>query len=411
LYRIFTEDPKQKAYKTAWIPLMAGYAGLIQTHVLSCEITAFVTIIFCLLHIRRFLVKEVWFAFIKAAGATVFVCLWFLVPFLDYFLTQNVHVQNISGRTIQFTGMLIAQLAFHFWKDGGNSSYDVEGMRDSHPASVGLVLFATLFVFTILAFSGKFREHKDGLLSFAKRSAIVAGLLLFMSLNVFPWDSIQGAHPILKSLVSSLEFPHRFLNWGTTCLIVLFGCLMWFYIERKQQVFRLLVIAGVFAVTTSSMMLSDYLRANQGHLELYNEEGMGSGYISGAEYLVEGTDESALTYAKPNSSDSVWMSDYEKSGLRATFTCTNDAQTEGWVDLPMLLYKGYRAFDQETGEELAVTAGANNVVRVEIPAGFDGSISARFVSPFYWRIAEAVTLATWVLFAVSAIRNRRREHV
>ena len=52
LYRIFTEDPKEKRYKTAWIPVMLGYAGLMQTHVLTCEITAFVTSLFCLVFMR-----------------------------------------------------------------------------------------------------------------------------------------------------------------------------------------------------------------------------------------------------------------------------------------------------------------------------------------------------------------------
>ena len=48
LYRILSEDTSDKSYRNAWVPLMLGYAGLMQTHVLSCEITAFVTLLFCI---------------------------------------------------------------------------------------------------------------------------------------------------------------------------------------------------------------------------------------------------------------------------------------------------------------------------------------------------------------------------
>lgn len=65
---------------------------------------------------------------------------------------------------------------------------------------------------------------------------------------------------------------------------------------------------------------------------------------------------------------------------------------EGYVDLPLLHYYGYRAYMGEGRETLQVCKGDNNVVRVIIPPGCNAHITAKFVSPWYWRMAEIVSL-------------------
>ena len=65
------------------------------------------------------------------------------------------------------------------------------------------------------------------------------------------------------------------------------------------------------------------------------------------------------------------------------------------MDVPFIYYKGYRASGRTSdGEEikLDVDCGNNQVVRIYVPAEFDGQITVDFKEPFYWRIAEAVSL-------------------
>ncbi len=409
LYRIFTEETREADYGTAWLPLMLGYVGLIQTHVLTCEITAMVTVVFCLLNIKRFLDKRVWFAFFKAAAGAAALSLWYLVPFLDYYLTQDVHIRHVSARTIQDRGLVWAQLAFHFWKDGSTTPDGISGMQNSHPVGIGLVLIVALGIFLILWFSGVFRARTDSRTLFAKGTALTGVLLLIMSTNAFPWDYIQSLHPVAASLVSSLQFPNRFLGWGTVCLIMLFCYLLWHFGESKRKAACWAMAAvALFGVTTSGMYLLDYVVANQDYYELYNEESMGFGYISGAEYLIEGTREELLSYAVPVASEGVRLGEYEKRGLQAAIQCANDTETAGYVDLPILLYKGYRAYDMTSGHELTVGYGENNVLRVRLEAGYDGTVCVRFVSPFYWRISEAITVLAAVGLLLPGWRKKRR---
>lgn len=408
LYRIFTENPNDKKYKTAWLPLMIGFAGLMQTHVLTCEITALVTVLFCLFQIRKVFCRSTLWELVKGALMSVFVSLWFLVPFLDYYLTQAVHIKYVSARTIQDRGLYLTQLVRHFWSTETVVNMEESGIQYASPVGVGIVLFAVLVLFMILWFSGRFRKDNSRKFSFVKVTALLGVLMLFMSMNIFPWNRIQFLNSVSAALVSSLQFPYRSLGWGMVCLVTVLGYCLWHFEKQEVRLYYVITIIALIGVTTSDMYLLDYINRDQGYLELYNAEGMGFGYISGAEYLIQGTDESKLTFAGAVAGKGVEFNDYEKNYLQVTFDCVNHTSEESYVDLPLLLYKGYQAVDITTGQLLAVTADDNQNVRVLIPAYYEGSVRVRFVSPVYWRIGELISLLTVVMLALMGWRSQRR---
>ena len=152
------------------------------------------------------------------------------------------------------------------------------------------------------------------------------------------------------------------------------------------------------SIAAFSLHQLEYISKHQGNYVLYNVEGMGRGYISGAEYVIEGTVDTQLTYRDAKASENVVISDYSKGSLRAGFTCTNTSKEEGYVDLPLLLYRGYSAEEMYTGQKLELTYGENNTICVKIPAGFEGWVSVRHRPLWYWRVAEAVTLLGYGLW-------------
>lgn len=407
LYRIYTEDPKSREYRHAWVPVTLGVCGLIQSHVLTCEITAGVIFLYCIFNIRRTFHKNTFMVLLKATVSSILLCLWFLVPFLDYYVTQDVHIKHVSGRTIQDRGLYFAHLAFHFWKTGDSSPGMGNGMQYSHPVGIGLVLVLGLGIFLILWFSGVFRDGSHEGMRFVKHTAVMGALLMFMSMDVFPWDRIQSLNSITAALVSSLQFPNRFLGWGTACLVLVFGFCLQYLKKKEQGHFWVAIALTVAGVATSGMYLLDYVNSTQDYFRIYNEEGMGFGYISGAEYLIEGTKLEKLTFTRPKTGKEAEILDYEKSYFRTKLRCANKGGNDSYVDLPILLYKGYRAVNTDTGEEMDLCAGENNVIRVIIPAGFEGSLEVDFVSPVYWRISELISVLTAVMLC-AAFWHRRR---
>lgn len=145
------------------------------------------------------------------------------------------------------------------------------------------------------------------------------------------------------------------------------------------------------------MILLDHLNANNNFLRIYDYEGMGFGYISGEEYIVEGTNTNQLEFGIPVSDDKVEIISYDKKYLHMWVRCVNQSEEVGYIELPLLHYTGYRAYVTATGEELPTQKGTNNVVRVEVPEEFEGEIEVKFVSPLHWRISEIVTYMWWIV--------------
>ena len=75
----------------------------------------------------------------------------------------------------------------------------------------------------------------------------------------------------------------------------------------------------------------------------------------------------------------------------------------------MLLYKGYKALDTDKKTELTIIEGENGLVRIIIPANYEGHIKVSFVSPVYWRAAEIFSLIAYLALFAACFKKGRRE--
>ena len=104
--------------------------------------------------------------------------------------------------------------------------------------------------------------------------------------------------------------------------------------------------------------------------------------------------------------DGVTWSDLSQEKLSMTLTCANNSEEKSWVELPLLYYEQYRAEDAE-GNALTAEAGDLNVVRVILPAGYQGEITVTYIYPTGWILSEVLSLAALAGLIVLAVRNRR----
>lgn len=417
-YRVFTQDVKEKDYKRSFIPLTIGFTGLIQSHLLTCELVGGFTILLCLILWKKVFRKETFLVLAKTVVYSALLSAWFLVPFLDYMMTGDFVIQHVSGRTIQERGLYPAHLLLGFFIRGGNVYLAENGMVNSDPMGIGIVLTAALLVWGGLLFfrkTGILRREEAGLGKICGAFSLMA---MVMSLSLFPWDKIQALSGITATLVSSLQFPNRCLTIANVGLVAVAGVVASWTMkyEKNGSLIKGTYFGGaaLLLVCGSLYLMNDVLYSTP-FLRLYNDEGMGNGYIAGGEYLPYGADAALFTYRAPLAEENVTVEWYDKKDLAEDVTCQNDSGREGYLDLPLLYYKGYRAFDLETGEALKVYAGRNFDVTVSVPAGYSGTIRTRFVSPWYWRAGEAVSVVTFLALAGGFLwrwkRTGRREEV
>ena len=406
IYLVFEGKKEEREFRNSWIVLGLGYAGLVQTHVLSCEIAALMTVLLCLVYLPKLYEKERFLKCVQGAFFALGLSLWYLVPFLDYYFTQDVKIRHASARTIQERGVTFVQELQTFWNFHDTAASTTERMQYTHPVGPGLFLIAGVFLLLLLLFLEVIPRGKETEKSFAIRSAGLGCLALWMATDTFPWDAIQTTSQTAATLVSSLQFPYRFIGWGMTFLIVVVGYLLSFFRKNQKMFYRMGLVIVMTAVATSYVYLIDAEDESTGAIHLFNRESMGFGYISGEEYLIYGTDSSALSFAKPEADEGIRISEYEKKGLRATFFCENSLDTQGTVKLPILLYKGYQA-SGDGGEPLEITDDGSHLLGLSVPAGYSGRITVKFTEPWYWRAAELITLAVVVAFVAGMVYKRR----
>lgn len=413
-WRVFTEDHKAKAYRWCFLPLTMGMAGIAQTHILTCELVGGFTIFLCVLLWKKVFRRETFLALAKALLGSLLLAAWFIVPFLDYMLTGDFMIQHAHERTIQERGLYMAHL-FSVYPFSGNSAFPAEdGMVNAMPVGIGFALLVCLLLWCYLLILGRktLRERgklEERYLILGNISLGFAALAMLMSLSAFPWNRIQFLNRITATLVSSLQFPERLLMIAGIGAVLVAGTLARAAYGQAQGGWKAGfwgVMAGL-TVLTSLFMLDDFIRSTN-FVRIYNPEGMGSGYIAGQEYLPYGTDASRLLWRPPVAGGTVEIENCEQGPLTMEVSCQNPGGEAGSLNLPLLYYKGYRAWDRDTGERLTVYPGENNTVHVSVPAGYEGTIRTTFVSPWYWRLAEAVSLASGIGLALWYWAGRKK---
>lgn len=90
-----------------------GLTGLLQTHILSCEMIGFIILVFCMILWKKTFQPKRFLVLAKTVVYTVIVNLWFLVPFLDY-MQGSYRVTEATEDKIQTSGVFISQLVSIF---------------------------------------------------------------------------------------------------------------------------------------------------------------------------------------------------------------------------------------------------------------------------------------------------------
>lgn len=409
-YLVFTRDITGREYRFSWIPLTIGFTGLIQSHLLTGEQVGAFTILLCLILLKRVFRRQTFLSLAKTVIYSILLSAWFLVPFADYMLRGDFVIQHVSGRTIQYRGLYLSHLLFTFFRNGTNVFYSDNGMADSQPMGLGIALVVTLILWCGMLFFRKTSHLCKEEKVLGKIAGAFAFLSLWMTLSVFPWDKIQSINEITATLVSSIQFPNRFLTIATLCTVLLAGVIAKEIKGQYETKGLQFYFAGMVVLTICSGMylMNDMLQTTDVY-RIYDEKGMGSGYIAGAEYLPYGAEPSQFSTHDPYAGENVEITDYQKDGIIIEMNCRNQGGGTETVELPLLYYYGYHAYDKASGQELAITTSDNFAVCVEVPAGYEGTIHVAFYSPWYWRVAEVVSVLSFIALAAGVILEKKQE--
>ena len=411
-YRIYTEDSGQKGYLWNWLIPAAGFTGIIQSHALTCEMAGVFVVFLCLFLWKKTFSPRTLQVVTHTVVMTAAINAWFLVPFLDLMMADQYYFGHNANVMIQNRGVLPAHLFYTLQAGGASSRFAETGMVDTEPIGIGMALLVCVVLWIGLCL----RHSKESLTEEQRREKKAANILLFlgcvvlfMSTCYFPWDALSAWNRLFATLNGSLQFPTRLTGVAGTCMVMP-ACVMagWALREKWKTLTGkwVLLLIGAVAVIFTTYQVNDLLLTRGEFIKLYSGQGVGHSAVLGAEYLPEGASLEHMTYHAPVPSEGVEMTSYRKKGLTAQAHVKADS---GYIDFPMLYYKGYEARDKATGEKLPVGKGDNVDVRVEFPQGFEGEIQVRYAGMWYWHLAEAVSGLAVVGLCGATIYGRMRK--
>lgn len=399
MYEILA-DKKNKKQIPAVILFAFGLSGILHSHVLSCLIVALFILITCLVFVKRVLKPAIFVKLVSVVAITLVLSLDFLVPFLDYYtLDFRVNSESWGVNYIQDMGMFINQIFAFVLNPQGESYSPIKGIADEMTIGIGIVpLVGAIFYLYVLLSSDKIKINEK-YAKLGNYSFIMFILAVVFSTCYFPWDELAQMNALFEKLICIIQFPWRFLIIAVLFSTV-FICIALKELKNNlptEQKYIPVAIMCIIIGLTAGVYCNSYMLDEERGVPFfaYDTNDLKFYTIYSGEYLPEGTEFDLLIKDKVTVSENVTYSNYVKDG--SNINCYVSTREEGYIEFPLLHYKGYIAIDSATGVRQEVVSGFNNSVRVNLPTNYEGEIKVSFEEPFYWRIAEIVTLISWII--------------
>lgn len=375
VYLIYYDSKNRKS----WFYLSLGMTGILQSHLLTTEITVFALALIVLVSAKRFFKKDSVLAMLKAVGASILLNIGFLVPMLDYM--RDVQVSSDSWKTIYN----------YIQRSGEDGSGFLLLFREGRSAwSPDLILLLGQCLFLVILICIPFEKMKGererkyremGIVTFT-----VSLILLVMGTKYFPWDTIEDMFPASRMVINSLQFPHRFYEITTILLTITLCCGLMILkgrMEKGDYRVGLTVVLGI-CLLSGGYLISDVVN-HASTVTIYDTEGLDDNRTSTNEYLPAGANQELFIHETAVAEVGITVNSFRKDRLHIRLQCVNEKEENGYVELPLVYYEGYQAKDS-AGNRLNVSCGENKTVLLEIPPDYFGEISVFFREPVIWTI-------------------------
>jgi len=374
--------------KRHWMTLALSACAIFMSHMLSTLICACTALGVGVLFIVKIVREGRLVPILRACAAAGLLCAFYLVPFAVYSL-QGIGAQSLAKDPALYA---ISPAQLFLLGSGELPTDPVDQTLSTFALEIGfpLLLGAVLALYHVATAEKQEKGWQTALLLCA------AGLAFaMMATTLFPWSHVRV---LTQGMSDYLQFPWRMLMM--TAVLLCFGG-GWGYMrcagkDKEKAVVLVLALCAMAALPT----ITSETRNNH-HIPFGETVSPDLAYV---EYTIPGTKTQPTKDRSVRIEGDAVLSDYEKEST--TITARVQAKTEATIALPLFGYDGYTA--TLDGEAVYWYRGENNRLTVSVPAGTDAQLCVRYTGNRLFRLADGVSLAAAVCFAVHAMRCRRR---
>jgi hypothetical protein len=391
--------------KNKWYYLVIGFTGVLQSHVLSTVIVAVIFCMACVVWIKELFFEKRWLQVFKAACITVLLNLWFIVPFLFFYINEDLSFNSLDWSS--YAEYSINPSFFFETIDTDSNRY----------LSFGLPVMCMVGICIICLVCEKCKEQMDRYLKYIFAAGCILG---FMITGYFSsWDFMEIS--IFDKLFTTIQFPWRL--FGIASILFIFAGCIW--LSKSEIVGRYTNVLAVPLVLISilSGLNVPYNSNNFAYYDNNDTETSGhankvTGILKSDASIIEPyewrinylADEDVSTEPSGSNDEKVNIISFEKSGTKASliYAAEGDGQ---YIEFPIMNYIGYAASD-ENGEQLVVETGSNSRLRVWINGDNNvHTINVRYQMPIIFTIATVVSMISYVAVLVRYLTKKHYNHV
>ena len=372
-----------------WIFFVIAFTVICENHVINTLFVVVAGLFACIYYRKAFLNPIQRASILKAAGFSLLLNLWHILPFLYFYKNVAFHINNPPLYESLHTNTTTLTLLFK------NAFF------------IGWPIVALTIFFLFKRYQNKKFIY----------SVIFMVFLVLTDWKYFPWEFIEKNFPF-GSFLPNFQLPVRFFSIGLIFLCLFLGEFLADILKSKKNV---IAAIGVFIVAFSLLYqynvpkyyeggdLADIGFGTYKKLEILPSYTSNLGVVQ-EDYLYADVDFHKLRNSKGEvynsddyKSDAV-IFDAKKQATRLEFSYIADKDTKAQV--PLFYWKGYEA-KNEKGERLYVNSGEHRFMEVEIPKG-EGRVFVHYAGLWSFRICDIISLISLTVFLFLCKRERER---
>lgn len=377
-----------------WPILTLAMTGIGLAHFISLEIISIFIACYILLNARIFFKKQPIIAILKAAGLTILLLAFYLLPVFEQMAHVTFQVTSNPLTMISDRSYSVGELFVNSFK---NSVFHASS------ANIGIILLIGLVVYTISLFKK----------SSANRDLIVLALFfMLMTTNLFPWQLFN------QTPLNTIQFPWRFLSIVTLLLsyLVANDDIGFFQKFPGSKVFLVAVILlGVVIYEAESLSTEGKRILSHQKYDQTNSYYIGAGH----EYLPKEANYSVIKKNKSRKvvydSNEIEVANVKLDFDSVTFDYDVKDSKKSTVTIPFIYYYGYQAkiIDENNEARVKTSLNAKNGL-VDVNLTGKGKATIYYQTTLVQRLSLALSLLTllicvsWKFVDVSKYKSKKK---
>ncbi|MFI3213930.1 MAG: hypothetical protein R3Y24_11355 [Eubacteriales bacterium] len=389
------------------ILLSIGMAGIIQSHMLTLEMTLLFIGMIAIVYIRKTIQIQRMKVLLLQVVTTIGITAWYFIPFLHGVFTTNIKGTGSEVSEIQSLGLYLVQIFAVFMTGDGTS---IVGLTDEMPLNIGIgIIVGSVFVLYCSWKREDWKLEKQQDWELMRITFILGVLALFMTTIYFPWDSLKDLFgKKIAYILTLVQFPWRYLAIATPLLTLAILLAMKLLKMNKAKIYECAIFGIVIGMFVSVGCFyfeytSNVLTMDDVEMQVARTLKIGSG-----EYLLEGSDKTLVTNTEILSdSESLVVVEYIQEEGITYIDLKNIGDENISITLPIFNYDNYQIIDIDTGKIFLPQNGENNRMELEIEGNYGGIIEIKYIVPVLYRISECITLITLICLMFVFFKDKK----